>query len=179
MVLVVILGVVVFAFVSLALRESQVEIVGLTEDGRVFPIPSTSEPYLDATRVRKWAQDAVVRTYEWNYKNFRERFREVENSFTEDGYIAWLKTLDETQRVKYIRDNNLLLSYVPRTVVVIGEGPARGVYRWRLEFSGSLIYSASGRADKKDDLNLIVDIERVDVRQNGIGLGIAQIVESR
>lgn len=170
---------IVLGFAVSAASSVEVKYLAVTPDMRVVELPTTDQPYLGNAQVQKWVGEAIVQSFDWSYRNFRERFSAMETRFTRDGYLKWLQSMDkESQRVAYVRNNDLIVSFTPQSIVLLGEGPFRGSHRWRFEVNGNLVYSASGRADRTDKLKIIVDVDRVDVRYNGTGIAIAQMVES-
>lgn len=171
--------VLVIALFLFAGNEPRIIPIGLTEDLRVIEIPSDEDPYLDNNRVRQWAITTLTDIYDWDYRNYRSHFTDVERNFTSQGFTAWLQSLDASQRVDYVTSNELLMSFTPKDAVVVGDGMYQGAYRWRLEVRGAIVYSATGRSDRSEEVRLLVDVTRVDIRRNGIGVAIDQIVERR
>lgn len=175
----VIIGIMGIGLISTAGQRDRVQTVAVTADNRVIELPTSEDPYLSAERVRGWTVDAIMRAYDWDYRNYRTRFTELLPYMTRPGFDAYMITLRDSKRVDFVRDNQLAVSFTPASSAIIGEGPFRGAYRWRMEIRGAMAYSASGRADRTENLTLTVDVERVDVRQNAIGVAIVQIVETR
>ncbi len=72
----------------------------------LFSFQSYASP--DNTQLAVWANEAIIATYSYDYKNFLERQREIAKYFTADGwteYASALKTSDlpnEIQKNAYV-----------------------------------------------------------------------------
>lgn len=73
---------------------------------------STPALALDNTQLAVWANEAIVATYTYNYKNFIQRQREIAHYFTADGWTAYSTALNASKLPDAIATNAYFVSAV-------------------------------------------------------------------
>lgn len=75
-----------------------------------FPLSLFAAP--DDTELAVWANEAIVATYTYNYKNFLPRQKEIAAYFTADGWIAYSKALNDAKLPDAVQKNSYYVSAV-------------------------------------------------------------------
>ena len=73
---------------------------------------SASHATPDATQLAVWANEAIVATYSYNYKNYLPRQREIAHYFSADGWTAYSAALNASQLPDAIQKNAYFVSAV-------------------------------------------------------------------
>lgn len=59
----------------------------------------------DRTQLAVWANEAIVATYTYDYKNYLQQQKEIAKYFTADGWIAYSKALNESKLPEAVQKN--------------------------------------------------------------------------
>ena len=66
----------------------------------------------DNSQLSVWANEAIVATYSYDYKNFMERQKEIAKYFTADAWIAYSAALNTAKLPQTIKENSYFVSAV-------------------------------------------------------------------
>jgi hypothetical protein len=75
-------------------------------------IPSVTYAEVDNTQLAVWANEAMVATYTYNYKNYLARQKEIALYFTSNGWIAYSKALNDSKIPDAVQKNSYFVSAV-------------------------------------------------------------------
>ena len=59
----------------------------------------------DRTQLAVWANEAIIATYTFNYKNYIQDQKEIAKYFTAEGWIAYSKALDDSKVPEAVQKN--------------------------------------------------------------------------
>ncbi|KTD17731.1 DotI/IcmL family type IV secretion protein [Legionella jordanis] len=76
----------------------------------VSSMPSFAAP--DNTQLAVWANEAIVATYTYDYKNFLTRQKEIAKYFTASGWIAYSNALNAAKLPQMVQQNSYFVSSV-------------------------------------------------------------------
>lgn len=71
------------------------------------------------TQLNVWANEAIVATYTYSYRNFLEKQQEIAHYFTATGWIAYSKALNDSKLREAVQKNNYNVSAVATSPPVI------------------------------------------------------------
>ncbi|MBL7481442.1 DotI/IcmL family type IV secretion protein [Legionella bononiensis] len=60
----------------------------------------------DRTQLAVWANEAIIATYTFDYKNYLQQQKEIAKYFTSDGWIAYTKALNESKLPEAVQKNS-------------------------------------------------------------------------
>jgi hypothetical protein len=78
-----------------------------------------SQAQVDKTTLAVWANEAIVATYTYDYKNYLQAQKSIAKYFTADGWIAYTKALNDSKLPEAIQKNAYYVSAVSTAPPVI------------------------------------------------------------
>lgn len=73
---------------------------------------STSHAVPDRTQLAVWANEAIVATYTYDYKQYLENQKAIAKYFTSTGWIAYSKALNDSKLPDLVKKNQYTVSAV-------------------------------------------------------------------
>lgn len=78
----------------------------------LLAIPYSAYADLDTTQLAVWANEAIVATYTYNFKNYLARQKEIALYFTSSGWMAYSKALNDSKLPETVQSNSYFVSAV-------------------------------------------------------------------
>ena len=78
----------------------------------LFILPLHAFAVVDDTQLAVWANEAIVKTYTYNYQNFLEQQKKIAIYFTSAGWIAYSKALNDSKLPEAVQKNDYYVSAV-------------------------------------------------------------------
>lgn len=66
----------------------------------------------DKTQLAVWANEAIIATYTYDYKNYLPQQKKIANYFTSTGWISYLKALNDSKLPESVQKNQYEVSSV-------------------------------------------------------------------
>ena len=66
----------------------------------------------DATQLAVWANEAIIATYSFDYKNYLQEQKAIAKYFTSDAWMAYTKALNDSKLPDSVQKNNYYVSAV-------------------------------------------------------------------
>lgn len=144
--------------------------------GQVVQLIPVDQPKHSDEYVMKWAQNAAVEAYTFDYQNYKRQLFWAQNDMTVVGWKEWQRALESSGNFRAVLGNKYVATAVPNgPATIIKRGDFNGRYAWRVRFPLLVIYQSS---QMKTNQELV--IEAMVIRQpefvNISGLGIRQII---
>ncbi len=147
-----------------------------TEDGRVVPMVSLSEPNLSRPALLSWASQAATETLTFGFHDYRRRLQEASRHFTRPGWNSFVKALQDAGIIEAVEANRQVLSAAPRAApTILAEGIMNGVYQWQVEMPMMVTYQF-GSQQRNTSMTIRLTIVRVPKLESPNGVGIEQWV---
>jgi intracellular multiplication protein IcmL len=144
-----------------------------TDSGRIIPLVPLNQPNLTDQALLRWASEAVVSVYSYNFINFREVLQNSEKYFTSAGWRSFMDALNKSKNLDAVKENKLVVSaMISAAPIVTRKGiSGRGYYTWIVQVP-VLVHFES--ADQHNDQSYVVQVEirRVSTLDNIYGVGI-------
>jgi intracellular multiplication protein IcmL len=147
-------------------------------DGSIREIVSLEKPKLDDEALIRWATNAVIKAYTWDFANYKAQFTSLQADMTVFGWEQFKASLEGADNFKAVIENKYVLTAVPNGPVTIakqGYWSAIGRYTWRVRVPVLVSYASSAQRT-----NQALMVEALVVRQpewvNDAGLGIRSII---
>jgi hypothetical protein len=71
----------------------------------ILILSCNSHAAVDRTQLLVWANEAIVKTYTYNYKTYLQDQKQIAQYFTTDGWIAFSKALNDSKLPEAIQKN--------------------------------------------------------------------------
>lgn len=147
-------------------------------DGSIREIVPLEQPKHDDDALVRWATNAVIKAYTWDFANYKSQFTSLQADMTVFGWEQFKASLEGADNFKAVLENKYVLTAVPNGPVTIskqGYWSAIGRYTWRVRIPVLVSYASSVQRT-----NQALMVEALVVRQpewvNDAGLGLRSII---
>lgn len=168
----VIIGLVMLLAAVVTNRPSS-EVLALTVDGRILPLPVLSEPFHSTERVLAWTADCIERAYSMSFADIKEHpsrlaciqpeiRRQFIDQLNSSGIIN--KVVDEKRVLRAVRRASPSLQK---------EGVSQGRYLWSVQMPLQLNFEGHANIERSN-ITVSVVIGRVDLHaaeESGLAVG--------
>lgn len=143
-----------------------------TEDGRLIPMTSLSEPNMSVPALVSWAAQAATEVMTFNFNDYRRRLQESSRNFTRRGWESFTQALQKSRLIERVEANEQIVFAAPQGAPVLeSEGVVGGRYQWRIQFPLVVTYQAGNRV-RNDSLLVTLVVVRVPRLESPNGVGI-------
>jgi intracellular multiplication protein IcmL len=170
----VIIGLIAAMFFVIKVHQPENRYFATTEDGRLVPMVSLSQPNLSNPALMSWVAQAATETMTFGFNDYRRRLQESSRNFTRRGWESFTGALQGARIIESIEANSQVISAAPRGAPVLqSEGVVNGQYQWIVQIPMVLSYQ-SGSKTRSDDWLVTLVLVRVPRLESPNGVGIAQ-----
>ncbi len=171
---VVIIGLIMAMFFVIKVHQPENRYFATTEDGRLIPMVSLSQPNLSNPALMSWVAQAATETMTFGFSDYRRRLQESSRNFTRRGWESFTSALQSARIIESIEANSQVISAAPRGAPVLqSEGVVNGQYQWIVQIPMVLSYQ-SGAKQRSDNWLVTLVVVRVPRLESPNGVGIAQ-----
>lgn len=170
----VIVGLIFAMFFVINVHQPENRYFATTEDGRLIPMVSLSQPNLSNPALMSWVAQAATETMTFGFSDYRRRLQESSRNFTRRGWESFTTALQQARIIESIEANAQVISAAPRGAPVLqSEGVVNGQYQWIVQIPMVLSYE-SGSRQRSDNWLVTLAVVRVPRLESPNGVGIAQ-----
>lgn len=145
-----------------------------TEDGRVVPMISLSEPNMSHSAILSWVAQTTTETMTFGFNDYRQRLQSASQYFTRSGWVSFVAALDQAGTMNALATERQIISSVPaQAPVILSEGVKDGVYQWVIELPMD-VKATKGQDSSGVRQNVRLLIVRVPRLENKNGVAIQQ-----
>jgi len=137
----------------------------------LFILPFNATAAVDDTELAVWANEAIISTYTYNYKNFLERQKKIAVYFNAKGWINYSKALIDSKLTEAVKTNNYYVSAVatmPPTIKMINKE------YWEAKMPILVVYKNSQMVQKQN-LEVTLQFSASPSGQGMRGLAISSL----
>ena len=147
-------------------------------DGHIMPLYPLSQPNQSDTAVVRWANQAAIAAFTYNFVNWHAEIEAASGFFTAEGWTAFLNSLKQSNNIAAVTAKKLVVTAVATgSPVILQKGILNGRYSWRIQLPLLVTFqSASEFAQQNNVITML--ITRFDPLKSPRGIGIAQFVAS-
>lgn len=172
----VIVGLIAAMFFVINVHQPENRYFATTEDGRLIPMVSLSQPNLSNPALMSWVAQAATETMTFGFSDYRRRLQESSRNFTRRGWESFTSALQSARIIESIEANSQVISAAPRGAPILqSEGVVNGQYQWIVQIPMVLSYQ-SGSRQRSDNWLVTLVVVRVPRLESPNGVGIAQWV---
>jgi intracellular multiplication protein IcmL len=170
----VIIGLIAAMFFVIKVHQPENRYFATTEDGRLVPMVSLSQPNLSNPALMSWVAQAATETMTFGFNDYRRRLQESSRNFTRRGWESFTGALQSARIIESIEANSQVISAAPRGAPVLqSEGVINGQYQWIVQIPMVLSYQSGSKTRSNNWLVTLV-LVRVPRLESPNGVGIAQ-----
>lgn len=125
----------------------------------------------DRTQLAVWANEAIIATYSYDYKNFLEQQKEIAKYFTSEGWIAYTKALNESKLLETVKNNEYQVSSVatnPPKIITLDPT------HWQATMPILVVYKNT-KNQQQQTLKVIIGFSEAPAGQGVRGLSISSL----
>ena len=152
----------------------------IKDDGTLIEMIPFSEPNLKDSIIVGWVQKALMDTFDFNFTNMKSSLSEASMKwFTTNGGSELINALQNEGHFDMVLNKKLILMYTPDTSPLIIRkelNRTTGKYNWLVQSKGTLKYTNEKGRQYSRKIKFDVLVERVSLRQDPSGVGIAKII---
>lgn len=170
----IIIGLIAAMFFVIKVHQPENRYFATTEDGRLIPMVSLTQPNLSNPALMSWVAQSATEVMTFGFNDYRRRLQEASRNFTRRGWESFTGALQEARIIESIEKNSQVISAAPRGAPVLqSEGVIDGQYQWVVQIPMALSYQ-SGSKTRSDNWIVTIVVVRVPRLESPNGVGIAQ-----
>ncbi|MEC7031007.1 MAG: type IVB secretion system apparatus protein IcmL/DotI [Pseudomonadota bacterium] len=167
-----------FSVIRLYNRPDPVAFFATTSDGRIIPILPLDQPGKRDAEIIDWATKAAIKTYTYDFVNYRDALQQVSQSFTGNGWTNFQRAMQDSGMLKTVIAQQLVMTAEPTMAAVISDkGVSRtGRYTWKIEIP--MLLKLKGPKSMTVPVRVSMLLQRVSLVNNPDGIAIVNYVVS-
>lgn len=170
----VIIGLIGALFFIIQVNQPENRYFATTEDGRLIPMVSLSEPNLSTPALMSWVAQACTEVMTFGFNDYRRRLQEASRNFTRKGWDSFTAALQKSRIIEMVETNQQVVTAAPQGApILVSEADVGGQYQWVVELPLIVTYQ-SGAKTRSDSLLVTVVVVRVPRLESPNGVGIEQ-----
>lgn len=170
----IIVALVAIMFFVIKVHQPENRYFATTEDGRLIPMVSLTQPNLSNPALMSWVAQAATETMTFGFNDYRRRLQEASRNFTPRGWESFTGALQAARIIESIEKNGQVITAAPRGAPVLNsEGVVNGQYQWIIQIPMVMTYQ-SGSKTRSDNWIVTIVVVRVPRLESPNGVGIAQ-----
>ena len=172
----IIIGLIAAMFYVVKVHQPENRYFATTEDGRLIPMVSLTQPNLSSPALMSWVAQSATEVMTFGFNDYRRRLQESSRNFTSKGWESFTKALQAARIIESIEENSQVVTAAPRGApLLLSEGIVGGRYQWIVEIPMILTYQ-SGSKKRSARWKVTLVVVRVPRLESPNGVGIAQWV---
>ncbi|HVV69529.1 MAG TPA: DotI/IcmL family type IV secretion protein [Gammaproteobacteria bacterium] len=144
------------------------------------PAPNPlATPELPQSALLGWTEQAVLKTFNLDYKNYKDVLKAASRNFTPQAWKEYNRALDASGNITTIKERKLRLSgTLDGDAKIISQDAKTGIYTWKIEMPVKLVYaSTENNAEVQEQLGSItVTVVKTPPNINAQGIAINSLV---
>jgi len=170
----IIIGMIAAMFYVVHVHQPENRYFATTEDGRLIPMVSLTQPNLSNPALMSWVAQASTEVMTFGFSDYRRRLQQASRNFTQRGWESFTTALERSRIIESIEANSQVISAAPSGAPVLTyEGVVNGQYQWNVELP-MVLSVESGSKKRTENWIVQIVIVRVPRLESPNGVGIAQ-----
>ncbi len=153
------------------------QILAVDEHGPVKEVIPFSDPTMSEADMKKWASDAILRTCNANWLNYREQIGGAEGDFTLAGWAGFKREFQLEGIEQELQHEQLTMGCIPQKAPIIQRSAVvNGVAHWVVQETIRVDYYGRDRGkDRGQVLDTTIEVMRVPPTINPKGVAINNV----
>lgn len=170
----VILGLIGAMYFIINVHQPENRYFATTEDGRLIPMVSLSEPNMSTPALMSWVAQSSSEVMTFGFNDYRRRLQEASRNFTRRGWQSFTEALQRSRIIEQVEANQQIVTAIPTGAPILkSEGLVAGRYQWIIEMPMIVTYQ-SGSKERTDRMIVTLVVVRVPRLESPNGVGIEQ-----
>ncbi|MEM6811367.1 MAG: type IVB secretion system apparatus protein IcmL/DotI [Pseudomonadota bacterium] len=170
----IIVGLIAAMFFVINVHQPENRYFATTEDGRLIPMVSLTQPNLSNPALMSWVAQASTEVMTFGFNDYRRRLQEASRNFTRRGWESFTTALQQARIIDTIEENSQVMSSAPRGAPVLqSEGVVNGQYQWVIQIPLVITFQSGSKVRSTEWIVTLV-VVRVPRLESPNGVGIAQ-----
>ena len=170
----IIIGLIGAMFFVIKVHQPENRYFATTEDGRLVPMVSLTQPNLSNPALMSWVAQAATEVMTFGFNDYQRRLQESSRNFTRRGWESFTKALQSARIIETIEANSQVVSATPSGAPILqSEGVVSGQYQWVVQIPMILSFQ-SGSQKRSVNWMVTLVVVRVPRLESPNGVGIAQ-----
>lgn len=170
----IIIGLIGVMFYIVKVHQPENRYFATTEDGRLIPMVSLTQPNLSTPALMSWVAQSATEVMTFGFNDYRRRLQEASRHFTRRGWESFTVALQKGRIIESVEANSQVVTAAPRGAPILqSEGIIGGQYQWVVQIPMVLTFQ-SGSKTRNDYWIVTLVVVRVPRLESPNGVGIAQ-----
>ena len=170
----IIIGLIGAMFFVIKVHQPENRYFATTEDGRLIPMVSLTQPNLSNPALMSWAAQSATEVMTFGFNDYQRRLQESSRNFTSRGWESFTKALYAARIIETIESISQVVSAAPAGAPILpSEGVVAGQYQWVVQLPLVLSFQSGSQKRSVNWLVTLV-VVRVPRLESPNGVGIAQ-----
>jgi len=170
----VIIGLIAAMFFVIKVHQPENRYFATTEDGRLIPMVSLTQPNLSNPALMSWVAQAATEVMTFGFNDYQRRLQESSRNFTRRGWESFTNALQAARIIETIEQSSQVVSATPSGAPILQqEGVVSGQYQWVVQLPMTLSFQSGSQVRNVNWIVTIV-VVRVPRLESPNGVGIAQ-----
>lgn len=170
----IIVGLIAAMFFVIKVHQPENRYFATTEDGRLIPMVSLTQPNLSNPALMSWVAQAATEVMTFGFNDYQRRLQESSRNFTRRGWESFTNAIQAARIIETIENNSQVVSATPSGAPILqSEGVVNGQYQWVVQLPMTLSFQSGSQVRNVSWIVTIV-VVRVPRLESPNGVGIAQ-----
>ncbi|MCK4608929.1 MAG: DotI/IcmL family type IV secretion protein [Gammaproteobacteria bacterium] len=139
-------------------------------NGVVTEVYPLSNPMVKPAKLLDWVEDTVVKSYNFNFTNYRDVFVDIQDSFTSTGWQEYQSILKNSPMLdNFINQRLFLTARATTRPILISDGVEHGYYEWKVQIPLQIAYSKSPSSNDQIITQKNITVSVIVVRIPNLG----------
>jgi hypothetical protein len=134
-----------------------------------------NEPVLTKEAILSWATSSATELLTYNFANFSDRILTYRNRFDDEGWINYLKALNEANTIQQFRTQQLVATAAPTAPATIeheGINLQTNIYEWRVKVPVVRKFVTNNNVSVAKSVDVTMTLKRTPVTVSPSGISI-------
>jgi len=175
----IIIGLIGAMFFVIKVHQPENRYFATTEDGRLIPMVSLTQPNLSNPALMSWVAQAATEVMTFGFNDYQRRLQESSRNFTRRGWESFTNALQAARIIDTIEKTSQVVSATPSGAPILQqEGVVNGQYQWVVQLPMTLSFQSGSQVRNVSWMVTIV-VVRVPRLESPNGVGIAQWIATQ
>ena len=162
---------------SMFSQRPETKFFATSPDGRIIPVMPLTQPGMSKAEILAWTTQAAIKSYTYDYVNYRTSLQDVSEMFTGTGWTRFQEALTSSRMLKTVIAKQLVMTSVPTGApLIIEEGVRNNRFVWKIQIP--MLVKLSGQQSLTQPVKVTMLVQRVSLVNNPQGVAIVNYVVS-
>ena len=153
------------------------EVLAMTQDGRILPLPTVDEPFYETANMLEWVERKLEKAYALDFVNLKGQIADWRTFMTAKTQENFKNALETAGILELVRNGRILTGKVNGETLLIKQGSHKDTAVWIIDTPMKLSFESSDSTERPITMNISVEVVviRVPITANSEGREMARI----